>query len=114
MEPKCTGKWGAFASNLPFQSKIPQEKSNLYLILVLIDIFCNTLPIYSAMDISLVEYKVSLIGSIFSYLSIRFEKMASLTLYFLICIILFFILAVHPYFKRIEEVEDNNKEGPTI
>lgn len=46
IEPKWTGKWGALANRWPFQSKIPQEKSNLYLILVLIDVFCRTLPIY--------------------------------------------------------------------
>lgn len=63
IDPRWTGRCGALANNLPFQSKIPQEKSSLSLIFVLIDIFCNTLPIYSAIDISRVEYRVSLIGS---------------------------------------------------
>lgn len=63
IEPKCTGRWGAFANKWPFQSKIPQEKSNLYLIFVLIDVFCRTFPIYSAIPINLVEYMVNFIGS---------------------------------------------------
>lgn len=55
IDPRWTGMWGALAKTLPYQSKMPHEKSNLYLMLVLMEILYRTLPIYYAMDISLVE-----------------------------------------------------------
>lgn len=55
IEPRWTGKWGAFAKSFPSQSKIPHEKSNLSRMLVLMDIFCRILPISSAIDMSRVE-----------------------------------------------------------
>lgn len=55
--------WGALAKTFPSQSKIPQEKSSLYFMFVLMEIRYNTFPISSAMDINLVEYKVRTIGS---------------------------------------------------
>lgn len=82
IDPKWTGRWGALASNLPYQSNIPQEKSSLYLMFVLIDIFCSTFPISSAIDISLVEYRVSFIGSALAYSSFwTFFAVYSLELY---------------------------------
>jgi len=93
---------------------MPQEKSNLYLIFVLMEIFCNILPIYSAIDINLVEYKVNFIGSTFSCIFFIFFSQIYFYVYLLRCMILFLIFAIHPYFKRIEEVEDNSNDGPII
>ena len=66
MDPKCTGICGALAINSPLLSKIAQEKSNRSLIVIDWDVFSNTNPICSAIDINklLKEIQTSNIGGI--------------------------------------------------
>lgn len=113
IEPKWTGKWGALASSLPYQSNMPQEKSSLSLIFVLIEIFWSIFPIYYAIDISLVEYRVSLIGSgvesAIIFLDFYFAPLDKVR-----WVILLVTWAFQPFFTTIDEVEDKSKAGPYI
>lgn len=111
IEPKWTGKWGALANSFPYQSKIPQEKSSLSLILVLIDIFWSIFPIYYAIDISLVEYNVSLIGSGVES-AIRFLVFYLAPYDKVRWVILLVTWAFQSFLTRMDEVEDKSKAGP--
>jgi len=63
IDPRCTGRCGAFATRLPSGAKIAQEKSNLSLIFVLTAVLWSDLPIYSAIPMNRLLYIANSTGS---------------------------------------------------
>lgn len=64
IDPRCTGKCGAFAIKEPSGPNMAHEKSSLSLILVEQAVLCKVFPIYSAIDMNLLAKIESTIGSL--------------------------------------------------
>lgn len=109
MDPKWTGRCGAFAIKFPSLSKIAHEKSNLSLMLVLIEVFCSAFPISSAIDINLLEYSDNLTGShsITSWFFIDVTSCLSSSVFSSITV------AFQPGYTKIEKVLATNIAGPS-